>query len=424
MEDVLNVLKDILLGYWWIITPIILFFILKALWMGHIHSEYLKSLKWIVLEFKVSSDIVKTPKAMEQFFTGLHAGGKKLKFREKYFKGEIPPWFSLEIVSQGGTIHFFIRTQSQFRDLIESQLYAQYPQAEIFEIEDYVSNLPAIIPDQDYDILGSEIILEKPDAYPIRTYPVFFEEKEAEERADPIAGLFEFLNSLDPKEHVWIQILISPISPTSDEWKKEGEKLVGDLIGRENEYKKGGLIKEEIASWGKAVGKGAYDFVFGPSEEGSEEKKSEGKLANLSPGQREVVLAVERNIAKLGFKTIIRYLYWGHKEIFFKDKVSAVGGFFKQFNTQNLNGFKPNKKTAPGRGKIFKKRREKGQKRFFAGLYKRRYFPYQTFKERGFVFNTEELATIFHLPGKLIKVEKMAKIEAKKGGPPPGLPTI
>lgn len=421
MEDVLNVLKDILLGYWWVITPIILFFILKAFWLGHICSEYLKSLKWIVLEFKVPADVIKTPKAMEQFFTGLHAASKKLKFKEKYFKGQVLPWFSLEVISQGGPIRFFIRTQSQFRDLVESQLYAQYAQAEIFEAEDYVKSLPVIIPNQDYDILGSEVILEKPDAYPIRTYPVFFEEKEAEERADPIAGLFEFLNSLDFREHVWIQILISP---TSDDWKKEGEELVGNLIGREAEGKKGGLIKEEIASWGKAVGRGAYDFVFGPSEEGAEEKKLESKLVHLSPGQREVVLAVEKNIAKLGFKTIIRYLYWGHKEVFFKDKVSAIGGFFKQFNTQNLNGFKPNKKTAPGRGKIFKKRREKGQKRFFAGLYKKRYFPYQTFKGRGFVFNTEELATIFHLPGKFIKVEKMAKIEAKKGGPPISLPTI
>ena len=36
--------------------------------------------------------------------------------------------------------------------------------------------------------------------------------------------------------------------------------------------------------------------------------------------------------------------------------------------------------------------------------------------------NTEELATIFHIPSRFVGVEKMAKIEAKKGSAPSGLP--
>jgi hypothetical protein len=38
------------------------------------------------------------------------------------------------------------------------------------------------------------------------------------------------------------------------------------------------------------------------------------------------------------------------------------------------------------------------------------------------ILNTEELATIYHLPSKVI-VPTLPYVEAKKGGPPPELPT-
>lgn len=424
MTEIINIYKTvlpILLSYWWIITPVALFFILRFIWLGYIRSEYLKTLKWSVLEIKIPRDVIKTPKAMEQFFTGLHIAGKEPSFKEKYFKGEIPIWHSLEITSKGGAIHFFIRSLSKFQNLIESQIYAQYPQAEIFVSEDYIEEVPIGIPNKDYDIFGTELLLEKPDAYPIRTYPVFFEEREAEERSDPIASLFEFLNSLDSKENVWIQVLVSP---TSSDWKKEGEELVGEMIGKKVKSSKRGLIIEEVSGWLQAFVNGIVEFLFGG---GGEVKAEEGKTvesvtAYLSPGQKDIVSAIERNISKLGFKTMIRYIYWAPKDIFSKDKLTTIGGFFKQFNSQNLNGFKPNKRITPGRGRVFKKYREKGQKRFFVQLYKKRSFPFKAFSGRGFVFNTEELATVFHIPGKFVEVEKMAKIEAKKGGPPSELP--
>ena len=419
MADILNIYKVIILGYWWIIAPVALFFILRKIWLNHLIAEYLKGLEWVLLEVKFPVETTKSPKAIEQFFSGLHAVQKPLKFKDKYIKGEIPAWFSVEIVSKEGTTHVFVRTIDKFQNLVESQLYAQYPEAEIFEAEDYISELTPDIPNKDYDIWGTELILLQPDAYPIRTYPVFFEEREAEERNDPIAGLFEFLGSLNPGEHVWIQILISP---ADDEWKNKGEELVGKLIGKKVKATKGRLILEETKSWLQAFGEGIREFFFGAVEAGEKKEDLENVIAYLSPGQKEVVAAVEKNIAKLGFKTIIRYIYWAKTDIFSKDKTAAIGGFWKQFNTQNLNGFKPNKKATTGRGKVLKSLRHPGQKRFFISMYKKRYFPFKTLPKRGFVFNVEELATIFHVPIKFVKAEKIPRIEAKKGGPPASLP--
>ena len=421
MTNILHIYKIVLLGYWWILLPLALFFILRMVWLNYIRSEYLKSLKWVILEINFPREAIKSPKAMEQIFSGLHAVERTLKFKDKYLKGEFPTWFSIEIVGDGGMIHIFIRTPDKYRNLVESQIYAQYPEAEILEAEDYVNKLPIGIPNKDYDIWGTELILIQPDAYPIRTYPFFFQEKEIEERTDPIAGLFEFLSSLNPEEHAWLQILVSP---TGDDWKKEGEKLVGKILGKEvKSSPKGLLIIQETRGWADALVNGIKEFFLGPSTKSEEEKKVESVAAYLSPGQKEVVSAIEANIAKLGLRTMIRELYWAHKDIFSKDKTAAIGGFFKQFNTQNLNGFKPNKMVTPGRGIIFKKRREPGQKRYLVRLYKNRQFLFHKPK-RGFVFNTEELATIFHIPLKYVKVERIPRIEAKKGGPPSKLPTV
>lgn len=419
MEEILNI-YGVVLNYWWIIVPVVLFFILRKIWLNYIIDKFVQNIEWTILEIKFPQEAVKSPKAMEQFFNGLHAVQKRLKFKDKYIKGEIPPWFSIEVIGREGGINIFFKTPTKFRNLVESQIYAQYPDAEISETEDYINILPKDVPNDDYDIWGTEIILNKPDAYPIRTYPIFFEEREIEERTDPIAGLFEFLSSLKPQEHAWIQILISP---TDDKWKKEGEELLEKLLGREVKRTKGGLILEETKSWIEEFANGIREFFYGPAAKSEEKKTLENLLVNLSPGEREVIIAIEKNIAKLGFKTIIRELYWTKKDEFFKDKTAAVGGFFKQFNTQNLNGFKPNKKISPGWAKIFKKRREPGQKRYLINIYKKRYFPYSSFSRRGFVFSTEELATIFHIPIKFVKVERMPKIEAKKGGPPTELPT-
>ena len=422
MTGILNIYKVIFLSYWWIWLPIALFFVLRWIWLDYLHKKFIDGLQWITLEVRFPRETTKTPKAMEQFFTGLHAVEKRLKFKDKYLKGEIPTWFSIEIVGRGGMIHIFVRTQSKFRNLIESSLFSQYPDAEIIEIEDYVNSFPQGTPGQEYDLWGTELILTQPDAYPIRTYPFFFQEKEAEERTDPIANLFEFLSSLGPKEQVWMQILINP---TNDDWKKDAEKLVAKILGKEvKTSKSGSLVVKEAQGWASAFTKGITDILFGVTEKSEEKKEAKDVAAYLSSGQKDVVAAIEENIAKLGFKTVIRYMYWGYADAFVKDKISSLGGFFKQFNTQNLNGFKPNKKMTTGPGKIFKKNTELKRKRFFVGLYKKRFFPFAKFKSRGFVLNTEELATVFHIPSKYVKVAKMPTVEAKKGGPPITLPKM
>ena len=45
------------------------------------------------------------------------------------------------------------------------------------------------------------------------------------------------------------------------------------------------------------------------------------------------------------------------------------------------------------------------------------------FHPETFVLNAEELATIWHFPGQILKVPTLERIESKEASPPPNLPT-
>ena len=57
--------------------------------------------------------------------------------------------------------------------------------------------------------------------------------------------------------------------------------------------------------------------------------------------------------------------------------------------------------------------------------YKRRSFfsyPYRNFHGKPFVLTTEELATIFHFPGKVAETPTFERIQSRKAEPPANLP--
>ncbi len=104
--------------------------------------------------------------------------------------------------------------------------------------------------------------------------------------------------------------------------------------------------------------------------------------------------------------------------------------FFSQFCTSNLNGIKPYPITLT---KIHKSwflplnsilpRRLYVRKRRLFRNYIKRFRPLYPLPGGTFVFNTEELATIFHFPGRMVApAPSVQRVEYKKGEAPPGLP--
>ena len=121
-------------------------------------------------------------------------------------------WFSLEIASIDGQVHFYIRTPSRVKGLIETQMYAQFPQVQVKEVEDYTLAVDKITPDSKWNLWGCEFKLKKPDAFPIRTYIDYGLDKDPKEeyKVDPISPVVELFGSITKGEQMWMQIVITP----------------------------------------------------------------------------------------------------------------------------------------------------------------------------------------------------------------------
>jgi len=411
----LKLALSILGEFWWVYLPVLLALAFYNSWISLKKFEYLNSLKWVVLKIKPPPQSDRSLKAVEQIFAGLHGiyiGSTNWKNR--FFKGKVQDWFSLEIVGEEGATNFYLRTLENYKSLVMANIFAQYPNAEIFEVEDYMKKWPEKLPNEEYDLFGTEVLLAKDNAYPIVTYPIFEEKGMDPERLkiiDPLASVSEVFSTLQPGEHFIIQILIRP---TNDSWTKEGQKVVDGILGKEVKKEAGFIegIFAKIDSW----------LTFAPA------KKEEKKEKKLSAPEEETVKAIGRKIAKLGFKTGLRLIYISRKENFHRQHFAAIVGAFKQFASPNLNSFKPNSETMTFSKGYFSKifPSDKGfladqlvaKKKVEAIRALRvRSFP----PEKYFILNTEELATIFHLPGTEVRAPLFPRVEAKKGQPPPGL---
>src|SRR5207237_1366368 len=152
---------------------------------------------------KIPRDVFKSPIAMELMLLALHQTGGEGTFLAKFWEGRVRSWFSLEIASFGGDVHFYIWTRKNMRDIVESQLYAQYPDIEVTGVAGYIKNV-AFEPNVN-DAWGVQYVYTKPDAYPIKTYVDFGLDKDPKEelKHDPLTSVLELLGSIKEGENIW-----------------------------------------------------------------------------------------------------------------------------------------------------------------------------------------------------------------------------
>jgi len=213
------------------------------------------------------------------------------------------------------------------------------------------------------------------------------------------------------------------LRPAPKDWKEKGDALVNKLIGKKEPPKPKGMFEYFFAyiEW-LITGfvKTALNMEVGEGPEGASGKEKEGpetKIQTLSPGEKSIVEAIEKKLSKVGFEAVIRIVYWGRRDIFSKSNIGAILSYFRQFNTLNMNAFKPNKNVTPSIDYWFKNRREFSRKVKIWYAYKKRLF-----LSKPIILNTEELATIYHFPTIFVEAPTVYRVESRKGGPPPTLP--
>jgi len=432
MTDTVSILDSLAGGlrlvfaYWWTWLPVLLGLAAYGAWFDFKRAEYLAKLKWVVLDVLPPPEVpFSSPRAAESIFAGLHAtyaGAPGTGWKPQFFQGKVPVWFSFETVSNGGETHFIIRCLEEQRNVIEALIFAQYPDAEIRVLPDYVELTPAKFDPQQYDMVGAELEFTKDSpVYPIKTY-IEFEEaggKDEYARLDPLAPLLEIMSALRPGEHLWVQYLVRA---TGGDWVKEGEKVVDKLKGKKEEPKSDPL---DTLLYPLDVAMGTY------VEPKKDDNKKEFNLQNLSPAEKKILEQVQYKLAKLAFKVGIRVLYVARKEAFNGSRIASVTAMFKQLYYNNLNTFKPAMTRDKGMLKwlfpddmgFFAAEKTLKKKNKMYAAYRARAFPRKGPKEMLVILTTEELATLWHLPGLNVKAPLMPRVQSKKGQPPAILPT-
>lgn len=412
------------LGYvLWIIIPVLLFWMVWNYRMKDIKDKHIKGIKWKTLELRIPKEVLKTPKAMEQVFASLHtiySGG--IKGYDKYVKGKVEPWVSFEMVGHNGGVYFFIRIPEEYRNLVESSIFAQYSNAEINEVEDYTELYPSILPNKTYDLWGTDLILAKEDAYPIRTYE-YFEDKEEERRIDPIAAITETMSRLKSDETIWLQFVLKGVGEKTSEWKNKGQEVIDKMLGREKKDAKKGGLGDGLYHWTKNIVMAPVEHPVWPDDVKKDDKPAK-TFGSLSSGEQDVVKAIEKKMAKLSFECVIRFVFIDKRDAFNRSYISAVLGAFKQFAIDNMNSIKPNSDTKTSKGGWIGNLFPGYKNRVEYDLKKK---IYQSYKDRSMspkasVYSIEELATLYHIPSVAVEAPKIRRLEAKKGEPPAELP--
>lgn len=387
---------------WW--APIVLGITAVRTWIYYVRSNFIRKKKKVLLEIRIPRDTFKSPLAMETALSGFHQTSRESNWYKKYIKGGSRPWFSLEMVSIEGKVRFFIWTEVDYVSIVEASIYAHYPTVEIFEVPDYTGHVPYGLANN-WTLYGTEFGLVKPDPYPIKTYVDYNLDQDPKEefKIDPLTQVLEFLGSLKKDEQVWIQILIRAT--------KETNKRAGGLFGKPQDWKREGaeLVKKLREEYGKQDPKPGQTFAFDKP---------------LTKGQTEEISAIERSVAKLGFDTGIRAIYLAKSESFRNVNISAMLGVLRQFNSNILNGFKGglNVTDFDYPWEDFQGIRLAWRKAAIWNAYVRRSYFHPPYKRKWFVLNQEELATIFHFPGRVAETPTFERIDSKKAEPPANLP--
>lgn len=425
-DNPLEVMIYLFLNGGWIFFVIVTVVGLFWGYMKYIQTRYKASLKWTLLAIDIPKENLQSTKAVEQIFAAMWPLYESINLVERYIHGVFQQAFSLEIVSIGGYTQFLIRVPGTHKDIVEAAVYAQYPKAEITEVEDYTDRHKDLkFPSDEYDLWGTEFVLEKPSPYPIRTYPAF-EHTLTQTFADPMASLLEVFSNCHKEEELWMQLVITPIK---DHWKEEGYKIIDKIIGQQGQRKKG--IMDKLFSPFYAVGTLLEELIiygigYEPGRAEKERQAPEGppnKMLYLTPEEKNIIEGITSKISKLGYQTKLRMIYLGPKgKLVIPKGGASFIGVLQQFSTLDLNGFTPVMKTLTKANYFFIQRRVNWKRGQLLGNFRARSQSYGWGK--GFVLNIEELASLFHLPIPEATREAVRQVEAKKEAPPTDLPDV
>lgn len=386
--------------------PFLLFWLLYEKWMEYAHHKFMHQQGRTTLRIKLPSEVFKSPEAMENVLAQVHNVQSPDNLWQTYIDGKHPLVMSLEIVSVGGDVRLYINCPTKkVKNAVESQLYAQYPGVEVVEEEiDYTAS---VTPDlKEHDLFAFWMKQKGDEELPIRTYIDMGMDKLPKEefKIDPMAAMIEHLGTCKPYEHIWIQFLCIPHA------KKN--------------FKTGYF--HETATWEGRI-RAKIDEMMGRNKD----KTGPAELENqprLTPGERSMIEAMERQMSKYAYEVGIRWVYATKKGSFDGNMIAPTIRSFAAYDYIGRNQIGVAWRTDydynwfadwSGQKKAKLKVKEFNKYKHRTPSHGNALQPSMPMQ----IMSVEELATIFHLPSSTVMTPGLGRIPSTRKEAPPNLPT-
>ncbi|MFH1547516.1 MAG: type IV secretion system DNA-binding domain-containing protein [bacterium] len=340
----------------------------------------------VILHVEVPRLNEKTPLASEQMFASLHG---ILKDSERSVD-----FLSFEFISDKATgINFYAVVPKYLFKFVEGQIYAQYPNANISEVEDYINKAPENVDPSSYRpyISTSEIEMAKDFVFPIKTFRDF--------EVDPLASITSTLADVEDGERIMVQVLVRPVANNWQEISKSYISAVQDGQDPTAKPRMGsGIFKTALSL---VVGMLSIFFTVTPSDG----KVVQKPTVKLLPGQDEEITQISDKMAKVGFEVAIRIVTKALSSDRADQLLENVIASFKQFSTANLNYF------------VRSETKKTGEELY--DDYTKRFLSSETPD----ILSISEIASLYHLPNISVETPNISWSRAKKAEPPMDLPT-
>src|SRR3989344_3764073 len=322
----------------------------------------------------------------EQFFATI---GTTEGHDLKHFLG-IHEYLSFEIAAHQKKISFYINVPKRLQNLVEKQLHAQYPKAQIDLIKPY-----NIFSPQSF-ISGAELTLQKNYSFPLRTYKSM--------ETDPLNSLTNSLSKLSSEEGAAIQLLISP---AHKHWQAKPRGYALQIQqGRNPDAVTSSHTMKFFNGIFRLLGAG-LNQIFSSSNKpkydpGYMDHSGMSKPLQLTPMQQEMTKKFEEKASKAGFKFNLRIVASSMDQPSADANLRNVLASFMQYTMPPFNGFR-----------VLRKKQPQVMSDYI----------FRIFRNTHGILNTEELASLWHLPTRFIDTPNIKWLSAKKAPAPVNTPS-
>ena len=269
-----------------ILGLIILWFVLVLLFklsifFAKVGKREEKALDTVALRVRLPKENEIKIDAMEQVFASMYA----MKKSHGWFSWlEMEETISCEIVALHGDISFYMHVPQRLADMIEKQIYANYPTADIEVVEE-----PNIFTENG-KVSFAGLVQKSAAYYPLKLY--------RDMPIDSLSAITSALSKLDADEGAMVQIILRPAEGS---WKKTGKTYVSTTKKNETNPEK----------------------------------------ATYKVDQK-TLEKIDEKCSKNGFETVIRIVVNGSSGDMAKMHLTNIKGAFSQFNSDlnSLSGIK------------------------------------------------------------------------------------